>query len=62
MYAVSEAPEIIVFGRFRLFPRHRELLADGVPVKLGGRAFDILTALIDARNAVVLKDELIAIV
>ena len=43
MYAVSEAPEIIVFGRFRLFPRRRELLADGVPVKLGGRAFDILT-------------------
>ena len=62
MYAVSEAPEIIVFGRFHLFPRRRELLADGVPVKLGGRAFDILMALIQAHGTVVSKDELRAAV
>jgi DNA-binding winged helix-turn-helix (wHTH) protein len=43
MDPASEAPEVVVFGRFRLFPHLRELLCDGVPVKLGGRAFDILT-------------------
>ena len=58
----SEAPEIAVFGRFRLFPRRRELLADGAPVKLGGRAFEILMALIGARGAIVSKDELRAAV
>src|SRR4051812_26891364 len=62
MEPASEAPEIVVFGRFRLFPRRRELLADGVPVKLGGRAFDILMALIEARGAVLSKDELMAAV
>jgi len=51
-----------VFGRFRLFPHRRELLADGVPVKLGGRGFDILMALIEARGAVVSKDRLMATV
>src|SRR3954452_10926729 len=62
MEPASEAPEIIVFGRFRLFPRRRELLADGVPVKLGGGAFGILMALIEARGAVLSKDELMAAV
>jgi predicted ATPase/DNA-binding winged helix-turn-helix (wHTH) protein len=46
------------FGRFRLLPHRRELLADGRPVKLGGRAFDVLVALIDARGAVVSKGAL----
>jgi DNA-binding winged helix-turn-helix (wHTH) protein len=27
-----------------------ELLVDGEPIKLGGRAFDVLMALIDARG------------
>ncbi|MBV8288633.1 MAG: winged helix-turn-helix domain-containing protein, partial [Hyphomicrobiales bacterium] len=39
-------------------PHRRELFADGVPVKLGGRAFDVLMALIEARGAVVSKDAL----
>ena len=37
MEPASEAPEIVVVGRFRLFPRRRELLANGAQVKLGGR-------------------------
>jgi DNA-binding winged helix-turn-helix (wHTH) protein len=37
-----------------------ELLADGQPVKLGGRAFDVLMALIEARGAVVAKNALMA--
>jgi predicted ATPase/DNA-binding winged helix-turn-helix (wHTH) protein len=60
MQSVSEAPSGIAFGRFLLLPQRRELLADGRPVKLGGRAFDVLSALIEARGAVVSKDALMA--
>jgi predicted ATPase/DNA-binding winged helix-turn-helix (wHTH) protein len=50
----------ISFGRFRVLPRHRVLLADDKPVRLGGRAFDLLMVLIDAPGAVVSKDDLVA--
>jgi predicted ATPase/DNA-binding winged helix-turn-helix (wHTH) protein len=56
----SEAPESLAFGRFQVLPHRRELLADGQPIELGGRAFDLLMALIDARGAVVSKDALMA--
>jgi TolB-like protein len=48
------------FGRFRLLPDRRELRADGVAIELGGRAFDTLTILIEARGALVTKDELLS--
>src|SRR5262252_705961 len=54
----SETPAGVAFGRFRVLPHRRELLADGRPIKLGGRAFDVLMALIEARGAVVSKDAL----
>jgi DNA-binding winged helix-turn-helix (wHTH) protein len=60
MDTASEAPASIAFGRFLLSPHRRELLADGRPVQLGGRAFDVLTALIEARGAVVSKNALMA--
>src|SRR5580700_6649447 len=60
MDAASEAPASVAFGRFRVLPHRRELLADGRPIKLGGRAFDVLMALIEARGAVVGKDALMA--
>ena len=60
MHAASEAPAGIAFGRFLLLPHRRELLADGRPLKLGGRAFDVLMALIEAHGAVVSKDALMA--
>jgi DNA-binding winged helix-turn-helix (wHTH) protein len=41
-----------------VLPHRRELLADGRPIKLGGRAFDVLMALIEARGVVVGKDAL----
>ena len=50
----------LTFGRFQVLPQRRELLADGQPLKLGGRAFDVLIALIEARGAVVSKDALMA--
>ena len=60
MDPASETPASIAFGRFRVVPHRRELLADGRPIKLGGRAFDVLMALIEARGAVVGKDALMA--
>jgi DNA-binding winged helix-turn-helix (wHTH) protein len=39
-----------------VLPRRRELLVEGRPIKLGGRAFDVLMALIEAGGAVVGKD------
>jgi predicted ATPase/DNA-binding winged helix-turn-helix (wHTH) protein len=50
----------IAFGRFRLVPHRRELLVDGHSIELGGRMFDVLMALIEARGAVVSKDTLMA--
>jgi DNA-binding winged helix-turn-helix (wHTH) protein len=50
---VSEAPASIEFGRFRVLTYRREVLADGRPIELGGRAFDVLVALIEANGAVV---------
>ena len=54
--------ETLTFGRFELRRRRRELLADGEPVELGSRGFDMLLALIDAGGAVVAKSELMDLV
>jgi predicted ATPase/DNA-binding winged helix-turn-helix (wHTH) protein len=59
MSLVPNTPEGIAFGRFRVLPHRRELLADGAPIKLGGRAFDVLMALIETPGAVVTKDDLL---
>src|SRR3984893_11447743 len=59
MLETSDASAIVEFDRFRVEPRRRELLADGQPIKLGGRAFDLLIALIEASGAVVSKDVLL---
>jgi predicted ATPase/DNA-binding winged helix-turn-helix (wHTH) protein len=55
-----ELPARITFGRFHLMPRRRELLRDGQPIRVGGRAFDVLLTLIEARGGVVSKDALMA--
>src|SRR5208282_771121 len=60
MERASETPAGVAFGRFRVLPHRRELLADGLPIKLGGRAFDVLMALIEARGEVLGKDALMA--
>jgi hypothetical protein len=58
MDLASERPTIIEFGRFRVLPHRRELLADGRPIYLGGRTFDVLMALIEGQGVVVKKDAL----
>jgi DNA-binding winged helix-turn-helix (wHTH) protein len=48
------------FGRFRVLLRQRQLLADGVPVELGTRAFDLLLALLEADGLLLSKEELVS--
>jgi TolB-like protein/DNA-binding winged helix-turn-helix (wHTH) protein/Flp pilus assembly protein TadD len=60
MRLIDEALGAVEFGRFRLLPHRRELRADGVAVELGSRAFEILMVLIEARGALVTKDEFLS--
>src|SRR5712664_1721822 len=62
MPGLPEVPAIVEFGRFKVVRHRRELLADDRPVELGGRAFDTLMALIDARGTVLDKDQLMSLV
>jgi DNA-binding winged helix-turn-helix (wHTH) protein len=48
------------FGRFRILLRRRRLVADGVPVELGTRAFDLLLILLEADGSLVIKEELMS--
>ncbi len=50
------------FGRFELRPATRQLLVDQLPAALGARAFDLLLALIERRDRLVTKDELLDLV
>lgn len=49
----------LVFGPFRLSARRRTLVAPDGPINLSSRAFDVLVALIESRDAPLGKDELI---
>src|SRR5271163_2067413 len=60
MNSTSDPPLRLTFGRFRVFPARREVLGDGQPIKLGGRAFDVLMTLIEAHGAVVSQEALMA--
>lgn len=51
-----------VFGSYRLVPAQRLLLSGGYPVKLGGRAFDMLLALVERRDRTVSQLELVELV
>jgi predicted ATPase/DNA-binding winged helix-turn-helix (wHTH) protein len=50
---------ILRFGPCELRPAQRMLWVHGQPAKLGARAFDVLLALIERRERVVTKDELL---
>jgi predicted ATPase/DNA-binding winged helix-turn-helix (wHTH) protein len=56
-YAADKA---ISFGPFRLFPTQQLLLENDQPLRLGGRAFDILLALIARTGELVTKEDLVA--
>jgi DNA-binding winged helix-turn-helix (wHTH) protein len=56
----SAAEKSLEFGRFRLLLHQRLLLADGVPIELGTRAFEILLALLEANGLLVNEEQLLA--
>lgn len=56
------ASDTLTFGRFRLIPARQLLLRDGVPVRIGSRALDILTVLVRRSGELVAKHDLIAAV
>lgn len=55
-----QKPRSFAFGPFVFTPEQQMLLEDQTPVALGGRALDILTALVESPGAVLTKSELIA--
>lgn len=57
--AAAPTPAICRFGRFELRPGERLLLADGVPVPVGARAFDLLVVLSERAGSLVTKRELL---
>lgn len=57
---VDEDKYELSFGPFRLAVGERLLTKDGVPIDVGGRAFDMLIALVSSPNEVISKKDLIA--
>ena len=47
------------FGAVEVRPGERQVLVEGRPAAVGARAFDLLVALIEQRDRVVSKDELL---
>jgi DNA-binding winged helix-turn-helix (wHTH) protein len=54
----TAAGTTLEFGRFQALLRQRQLVADGVPIELGTRAFDLLLVLLEADGSLVTKEEL----
>ncbi|CAN7422118.1 winged helix-turn-helix domain-containing protein [Phyllobacterium sp. LjRoot231] len=52
--------DVLRFSRFRLVPGARQLFCEDLPVFIGGRAFDLLTALVRKRGQVLTKEEIIS--
>ena len=57
---ISELSNAFSFGPFLLMPGQQLLLRHGTAVRIGGRAFDLLTVLVERHGEVVSKRELIA--
>jgi DNA-binding winged helix-turn-helix (wHTH) protein len=58
---ITHPAGVIEFGEFRLLPAARTLTRNGSPVQLGGRALDLLIALVERAGQLVSKTELFAI-
>jgi len=59
---VADLSGDFTFDHFVVRADTRQVLVDGVPAKLGARAFDLLAALIERRGRMVSKDELLEVV
>jgi predicted ATPase/DNA-binding winged helix-turn-helix (wHTH) protein len=53
--------DCLAFGTFKLFRAQKSLVDGDTPVRIGGRALEILVALVERRGEVVSKQELVAI-
>jgi predicted ATPase/DNA-binding winged helix-turn-helix (wHTH) protein len=53
---------VLAFGPFRLFPAERRLEKEGSPVRLGGRALDLLIVLVERTGEIVPNRALLAAV
>ena len=60
--APTVPPAELRFGRCVVRPAKRELLANGMPGKLGARAFDLLLTLVQHRDRMISKHELLELV
>ena len=60
MADTNSADRVISFGTFRLFPRKRLLLDAEKSLRIGGRALDILIALVERPGELLSKHALIA--
>jgi predicted ATPase/DNA-binding winged helix-turn-helix (wHTH) protein len=58
--SVAGTSTSFAFGPFTLVPSRQMLLRAGAPVRIGGRALDLLTALVERPGEVVTKAELLA--
>src|SRR3954470_10101335 len=54
----EDGQAVIRFRRFQVLPGARQLLADGEPIELGSRAFDLLVVLLESRGSLITKDEI----
>jgi predicted ATPase/DNA-binding winged helix-turn-helix (wHTH) protein/class 3 adenylate cyclase len=59
LLGLRAGPPIYRFGRCELRPEERMVLVEGRPAKLAPRALDVLLALVEARERVVTKNELL---
>src|SRR5882672_5862392 len=60
MHTVYQDPGPLQSSRLQLRPLGREVLVNGMAVKIGRRAFDILSVLVQARGELVTKDEILS--
>jgi DNA-binding winged helix-turn-helix (wHTH) protein len=60
MSKVSQAQQSFAFGPFLLEPQRQLLLRGETRVRIGGRAFDLLTALVERPGEVLSKGELLS--
>jgi DNA-binding winged helix-turn-helix (wHTH) protein len=58
--SAQRRPRSFAFGRFTLVPERQLLLRGDAPLRIGGRALDLLTALVERPGEVVSKRELMA--
>ena len=60
MNQAAQTREAVLFGPFRLMASERLLTKEGSPINLGGRALDVLIALVSQANTIFGKKDLLA--